>query len=101
MKTGDWQLLSARPVAGDNGSFCQFVAYRWAWRGRSVVVVVNYAPRAGQCFLDLAEEHAGPVVLQDLMHPMTTYERDGATLSREGLYLDLPAWGYHVFAVRS
>ena len=27
------------------------------------------------------------------------YDRDGADLARQGLYLDLPAWGYHVFAV--
>jgi hypothetical protein len=38
------------------------------------------------------------VVLADLMGP-ARYERDGA--AREGLYLDLPAWGFHVFEVRA
>jgi hypothetical protein len=33
------------------------------------------------------------------MDPTTTYERDGNDLDRRGLYLDLPAWGYHVFEV--
>jgi hypothetical protein len=33
------------------------------------------------------------------MDPTTVYERDGDDLARRGLYLDLPAWGYHVFEV--
>jgi len=27
------------------------------------------------------------------------YERDGQDLLSRGLFLDLPAWGYHVFEV--
>ena len=27
------------------------------------------------------------------------YDREGSDLTWQGLYLDLPAWGYHVFAV--
>ena len=27
------------------------------------------------------------------------YERDGGDVRARGLYLDLPAWGYHVFEV--
>ena len=26
-----------------------------------------------------------------------TYDRDGNELASRGLYIDLPAWGYHVF----
>ena len=33
------------------------------------------------------------------MNPITIYERDGDELAGSGLYLDLPAWGYHVFDV--
>src|SRR5881392_1651610 len=33
------------------------------------------------------------VVLADLLTPTVQYERDGADLSRRGLYLDLPAVG--------
>ena len=30
----------------------------------------------------------------------TVYTRDGADLSAQGLYLDLPSWGYHAFDVQ-
>ena len=29
------------------------------------------------------------------------YEREGDELISRGLYLDMPAWGYHVFEVTS
>jgi hypothetical protein len=38
------------------------------------------------------------VVLRDLLGD-AVYERDAAELSSKGLYLDLPAWGRHAFAV--
>jgi hypothetical protein len=33
------------------------------------------------------------------MTPTIRYERDGAGVSQRGLYLDMPAWSYHVFDV--
>jgi hypothetical protein len=36
--------------------------------------------------------------LRDLIGP-AAYKREGDDLMRQGLYLDMPAWGYHVFAV--
>ena len=38
------------------------------------------------------------VHLQDLLSAVS-YDRDGSSLISTGLYLDLPAWGRHVFAV--
>ena len=37
---------------------------------------------------------------RDLMGP-ASYERDGNDILSRGLYLDLPAWGYHVFEITS
>ena len=39
------------------------------------------------------------VRLEDLTGP-ARYDREGTDLPTRGLYLDLPAWGYHVFDVR-
>ena len=37
------------------------------------------------------------VTLKDLMHE-ARYEWEGDALLYRGLYVDLPAWGFHVFA---
>jgi hypothetical protein len=41
---------------------------------------------------------ARTVQLKDLTSP-AGYDRDGKDLASRGLYLDLPPWGYHVFAL--
>jgi hypothetical protein len=46
-------------------------------------------------FTDLAGR---AVRLQDLLSP-ARYDRDGHELVSSGLYLDMPAWGYHAFEV--
>jgi hypothetical protein len=33
------------------------------------------------------------------MNPAIAYERSGGELAREGLYLDVPPWRHHVFAL--
>ncbi len=63
-------------------------------------MTVNYAPNQGQCYVRLPfPDLAGRAVqLRDLMGP-ASYDRDGNNLVSGGLYLDLPAWSYHVFEV--
>jgi hypothetical protein len=38
--------------------------------------------------------------IKDLLSDVT-YNRDGNDLESHGLYLDMPAWGYHVFDLGS
>jgi len=40
------------------------------------------------------------ILLEDVLSE-TRYERSGRELSTRGLYLDLPAWSYHVFDCRT
>jgi hypothetical protein len=60
--------------------------------------VVNYAPNQSHCYLHIpSDELRGSAVhLRDLMSP-AEYQRKGDEILSQGLYLDLPAWGYHVF----
>jgi hypothetical protein len=37
--------------------------------------------------------------LRDLLG-VAVYDRDGTDLASRGLYLDMPAWGYHAFEVQ-
>jgi hypothetical protein len=59
---------------------------------------VNYAPNQSQCYIPLPWSDLGGQMyrLKDLMGA-ESYERSGDSLLSPGLYLDLPAWGYHLF----
>jgi len=100
VRQGRWQLLEVRPAWDGNPTCDHFLAY--AWEGEAVprlLVTVNYGPTQGQCYvnlpsIDLRDEK---VMLQDLMGE-ARYERGGKDWMNRGLYLDLPPWGFHVFA---
>ena len=73
------------------------------WKGAAGdrrLVVVNYAPNQSQCFVRVPLEDLGgrSVRFEDLMNP-AAFDRERSDLDARGLYLDLPAWGYHVFDV--
>jgi hypothetical protein len=102
VRDGNWQLLDSIPAWGDSWTWDNFIAY--AWRGTDdqwVLVAVNYAPYPGQCFLrlPLQDLHGHWYRLRDIMRPIS-YRREGDDLLARGLYLDMPAWGYHVFEVQ-
>ena len=61
---------------------------------------MNYSGNQAQCYVRLPfSDLAGRSVrLQDLLTP-ARYDRDGHELVSRGLYLDMPAWGYHAFEV--
>jgi hypothetical protein len=101
VRGGDWQLLECVAAWGGNWTWECFIAY--AWHGRDaqrLLVAVNYAPNQSQCYVQLpfAELGGSTWRLQDLLGP-ATYDREGDDLRSRGLYLDMPAWGYHVFTV--
>jgi glycosidase len=101
VREGDWRLLDAQPAWDDNPTWDHFIALSWEAAGRRLFVVVNYGPTQGQCYLRLpwADLDGQSVGLQDLIAPTVRYERWGADLCGRGLYLDMPAWGHHVFEV--
>jgi glycosidase len=102
VRDGDWALAEVMPAWDGNPTSEQFVAFTWARDGEQLLAVVNYAPRAGQCYVRpvFAPQLEGTtVVLRDLVEPTLRYERDGSELARRGLYLDVPAWRAHVFDV--
>ncbi len=102
-RDGEWRLAGARPAWDGNWTHDVFVAFSWSGPGeRRRLVVVNYADHASQCYLALPWPDLGGRTwrLRDQLGP-AVYERNGDDLARTGLYLDLPAWGYHVFAVEA
>jgi hypothetical protein len=100
-RVGTWRMLDCEPAWEGNPTWERFIAFAWSDAGRCLLVAVNYAPAPGQCYVRAPwiEHASGAVRLGDLMNPSIGYEREGDDLARRGLYLDLPAWGYHVFEV--
>jgi glycosidase len=101
LRDGRWSLLDCLSAWPGNASDDQFIAWRWQGSGDTwLCVAVNYAPQPGQCFVRLPfVELAGrDQRLRDLLGP-AVYLRAGDDLVARGLYLDLPAWGHHVFEV--
>jgi glycosidase len=102
-REGKWQLLECKPAWEGNGSWDSFIAFAWSEKdGARVIVIVNYSPSAGQCYLKLPfPEMAGEQwKLKDLMGE-DCYDRDGDNLLSDGLYLDMPAWHFHVIEIKN
>ncbi len=99
---GRWRLGECRPAWAGNGSFEGFLAFGWeGGGGRALLAAVNFAPTRGQCFAEVSVPgiERRTVTLVDLLSD-ARYERATDDLRARGLYLDLPAWGRHVFEVR-
>jgi hypothetical protein len=96
---GDWRLLECSAAWDGDWTWDCFIGFGWRGTDQTVLIVVaNYAPNQSQCYLhipfDVLKDQA--VRLRDLMGSQV-YDKDGNEIRSRGLYLDLPAWGYHVF----
>ena len=102
VRKGQWQLLECFPAWDGNGSSDAFIAFAWqASGGPRLLVAVNYAGQASQCYVRLPFSDVGGRLwrLRDLLGE-ANYERPGDDLQARGLYLDLPPWHYHVLEMK-
>ena len=99
VKSGEWQWLACQPAWDGNGSWDSFIAHSWQGSGgERMLIAVNYAPHASQCYLKLPfpEIRNCSVEFKDSLSS-ARYTREGNELLERGLYLDLQPWSYHVF----
>jgi hypothetical protein len=105
---GAWRLSACRAAWAGNPSWDNFIVFSWDGKRQGqdkesgqLLVAVNYGATRAQCYAEVGLDglDQGVLVLTDLLGD-ARYERDGRTLAHEGLYLDLPAWGYNVLDVR-
>jgi len=100
VRQGRWQLLEVRPAWDGNPTWDRFLAFAWGGEsGQCLLVTVNFGSTQGQGhvawpFVDIKGKK---VMLEDLMSGVH-YEWESDDLLSRGLYVDLPAWGFHVFA---
>ena len=102
VRAGQWQLLECAPAWDGNWTWDSFLAF--AWHGpdaERLLAVVNFADHQSQCYLRLpfTELIGRSVRFGDLMSPVI-YDRPGTDVVSQGLYLDLPPWGHHVFELK-
>jgi hypothetical protein len=98
VREGRWQLLEARQAWEGNPTWDRFLTF--VWEGgpeQRLLIAVNYGATQGQCYVSLPWDdlRGRKVILQELVSG-TGYEREGDNLLNRGLYLDLPAWGFHL-----
>jgi len=102
-REGWWDLLECIQAWDGNHSWNSFIAFSWEdTKGSRALVVVNYSAHNSQCYVKLPFFDAAGKTLRfkDMMGP-DVYDRDGSELISWGMYLDLPAWGYHIFEVEN
>jgi glycosidase len=101
LREGRWQLREIHPAPVGNFASDHFLAFLWkGTAGQHLLVAVNFGPYRGQGYVDLSNTDFGgnSLILTDLMAP-AAQKAEGHDLRSRGLYLDLPAWGFFVFAV--
>jgi hypothetical protein len=101
VRQGHWALHPCHPAWHGNATVDQFVAFSWeSASDPRLLATINFGPKRGQCYVPLPfpELRGKPVLLRDLLSA-AQYERSGDELVSRGLYLDMAAWGYHLFEV--
>jgi hypothetical protein len=95
---GEWRLWNCRAAWDGNETWDQFIVFSWEQTDRCLLGVVNYGTAQGQCYvtLDMGELRGRRFTLIDLLGD-ARFEREGDGLTGNGLYLDLPPWGFNLF----
>lgn len=101
LRDGCFEALLVDAAWEGNPSHEAFVASVWSDAdGPRLLCVVNYRADRGQCRVRLGYPTlSGRLVTLSDRLGAERYGRDGDMLVAEGLYLDLPGWGYNLFAI--
>jgi hypothetical protein len=102
VRDGEWRLHECVSAWDGNWTWDCVLAWSWATAaGERRLVAINYAGNQSQCYVRLPLIGGGGLVrFRDLMGTHA-FDRDAHDLDHRGLYLDLPPWGYHVFALEN
>jgi len=98
LREGTWRLLEPTGWS-DNPTSRNLVAWAWERGTERRVVVVNLSEERAQARIPLPWSHLAGQQLR-LVDAFTgeSYDRDGAEMTSPGLFVDLPAWGFHLLA---
>ena len=96
VRHGDWRLSEVRGVSGDE-SGRNILAWSWSAGDGVHVIAVNLSTAPAQAWIEVpaAALQAATVRLTDLFSGLVV-EHDAQELAGQGLYVSLPAHGFHV-----
>ncbi|MDQ1040257.1 hypothetical protein QFZ75_006673 [Streptomyces sp. V3I8] len=99
MRTGQWRLLDCEGWP-DNDSHRDLLAWCWSGGAGRFLTVVNLSGHPAQARIRLpwSDLGTGDLTVTGLLDG-ARHLRPGAELGGPGLFVDLPAWGTHVFAL--
>jgi hypothetical protein len=99
MRAGRWER---REAVGwpDNPSAMHMLAWTWTDGSSRSLAVVNWspAPAQGRIILGWDDLDGRSWAFTDVLSA-SRYDRDGGDLARDGLYVDRPGWGVHLFRI--
>jgi glycosidase len=92
---GDWDLIETSGWP-DNQSHRNLLTWAWQCDAERAVIVVNYSAGAaqGRAHLHWDDLPGKTWRLADVLRS-ESYARSGDEMALEGLFVDLPAWGFH------
>jgi glycosidase len=92
-----WTLSETFPAWEDNLTFRNFFVFS---QDSLYLAVINYSQTQSQCYvhLDLAGFKEKNVLFKDLLGP-AEYIRSIEEIAARGLYLDIPAYAFHLFKI--
>lgn len=93
---GTWRLCE-RSGWPDNHTYLNIVASCWQNGKSRCLIVANLSDTASQCRVKIPRDDLkGRTCRLKDAFTSAEYERDGDQLCGSGLYVDLPAWGFHL-----
>ena len=101
LRDGDWSLIECRPAWDGNWTHDCFIAFSWETSiDQRLIVIVNFADHQSQTRVQFPFESfsSDAVAFQELIG-QSEYKYSIIDLKANGLFVDLPPWGIHVFLV--
>jgi hypothetical protein len=99
IRKGEWKICESCGWPG-NENFKNMIAWCWNKSKKRHLVVVNFSGAQASARVRVPWDNLRGKTwkLTDLLSGVT-YDRSGDEMSNEGLYIELPGWGYHLFRI--
>lgn len=98
---GKWALCKIEPINTENYTYTNLISYQWMSKEQHHLIVVNYSPNPAQGHVRIEELNYDTYdwIFTDLL-TQKRFIYKGKDLDTYGLYVDLSAWGGHIFYIK-